>query len=277
MRRYNLRTLIGTAAAVLAASLLFAAQPAHAATAFDGKAPDCDIIYDFGGGQTCRIGNDMAKTMCVTNADGSYYVNPETGKYMVDPWKVLGFLNTVKTQYTGTNRTMEFPATRGETVTVKGGTQYALDPAVELNYLYKAIVEERHETRTVSYGIGNTYVEVDMGEQMLYYYQNGIRLIETPIVTGNVASGNATPTGVYYVNNKLRNTYLVGRDYRSFVSYWMAIIGNSIGIHDANWRSSFGGTIYQTSGSHGCINIPPANMPAIYDAVAVGTPAVLFY
>ncbi|MBP3735676.1 MAG: L,D-transpeptidase [Lachnospiraceae bacterium] len=269
--------LMKLACALAVSALLFTPLCARAASPFDGKAPDCDILYDFGDGQTFRIGNELAKSMCVTNPDGSYFVDPGTGKYTVDPWKVLGCIEGLRTQYSGKMHSMDFAATRGEVVTVKGGTQFALDPATELNYLYKAIVEERHETRTVSYGIGSTYVEVDMGEQMLYYYQNGIRLLETPIVTGNVASGNATPTGVYYVNNKLRNTTLVGRDYRSFVSYWMAIIGNSIGIHDANWRSSFGGSIYQTAGSHGCINIPPANMPAIYEAVAVGTPAVLFY
>lgn len=56
----------------------------------------------------------------------------------------------------------------------------------------------------------------------------------------------------------------------------MAFIGNSYGIHDANWRSTFGGQIYLTNGSHGCVNVPPANMPALYQAVKVGTPVVIY-
>ena len=27
-------------------------------------------------------------------------------------------------------------------------------------------------------------------------------------------------------------------------------------MHDATWRGKFGGQIYKTSGSHGCINLP---------------------
>ncbi|MBO5564068.1 MAG: L,D-transpeptidase [Lachnospiraceae bacterium] len=252
-------------------------KPVEAKAYFDGKAPDCSITYDFGNGQTYTVGNEMAKTMCVTNPDGSFYVNPETGKYVVDPWKVLSFLNSLKTLYSANGQTMNFLATRGEIVQVHGGTQFAMDVASELQYLYSAIVEERTETRVVNYGIGSTYVEVDMGMQMLYYYQNGVKILETPIVTGNTSAGMGTPSGIYYVNNKQTNTYLVGRNYRSFVAYWMPIIGNSIGIHDANWRGSFGGTIYQTNGSHGCINVPPAVMPSVYEAISVGTPAVLFY
>ncbi len=37
------------------------------------------------------------------------------------------------------------------------------------------------------------------------------------------------------------------------------------------WRSKFGGTIYQTSGSHGCVNLPPASVPAtLYDHALQG-------
>jgi lipoprotein-anchoring transpeptidase ErfK/SrfK len=37
------------------------------------------------------------------------------------------------------------------------------------------------------------------------------------------------------------------------------------GLHDAPWRSEFGGTIYQTNGSHGCINLPADAAKVIYD------------
>ena len=265
------------AAALSAVFLLLVFPTLPVEAAFDGKAPDCSITYDFGNGQIYTIGNDMAKTMCVTNPDGSFYIDPATNKYVVDPWKVLSFLNALKTLYSAKGQTMDFLSTRGEVIQVRGGSQYAMDVASELQYLYAAIVEERKETRTVVYGIGSTYVEVDMGLQMLYYYQNGVKVLETPIVTGNTGAGMGTPTGVFYVNNKQRSTYLVGRNYRSYVAYWMPIIGNSIGIHDANWRGSFGGNIYTYNGSHGCINVPPAVMPAVFEAVQIGTPAVLFY
>ena len=42
------------------------------------------------------------------------------------------------------------------------------------------------------------------------------------------------------------------------VQYWMPFVGNVIGLHDADWQSSFGGTRYRDgAGSHGCVNLPP--------------------
>ena len=36
--------------------------------------------------------------------------------------------------------------------------------------------------------IGDTYIEVDMTEQVMYYYEDGEIIIETPIVSGNVSA-----------------------------------------------------------------------------------------
>jgi lipoprotein-anchoring transpeptidase ErfK/SrfK len=50
-----------------------------------------------------------------------------------------------------------------------------------------------------------------------------------------------------------------------------------VGIHDASWRSTFGGTIYKTNGSHGCINAPRSIVTKIYDEIEAGTPVVAYY
>ena len=44
--------------------------------------------------------------------------------------------------------------------------------------------------------------------------------------------------------------------------------------HDADWRSSFGGEIYKTNGSHGCINLPPAKAAVLYDHVYKNMPII---
>ncbi len=46
--------------------------------------------------------------------------------------------------------------------------------------------------------------------------------------------------------------------YEQPVQYWMPFDGG-IGFHDADWRLIWRCTIYLTSGSHGCINLPPEN------------------
>jgi lipoprotein-anchoring transpeptidase ErfK/SrfK len=124
--------------------------------------------------------------------------------------------------------------------------------------------------------IGNTYIEVDMGNQKLYAYLDGQLLVETDIVTGNVKKKMSTPEGVVYVNKKQRNRTLRGPGYASFVKYWMPVKGG-IGLHDASWRKEFGGEIYKTNGSHGCINIPRNVMSEIYENFEVGTPVIMFY
>lgn len=48
-------------------------------------------------------------------------------------------------------------------------------------------------------------------------------------------------------------------------------ITNVYGLHDADWQSSFGGTVYERRGSHGCVNIPPELTDDVYDSVKVGT------
>ena len=62
-------------------------------------------------------------------------------------------------------------------------------------------------------------------------------------------------------------------EYKTPVTYWMPFNGG-IGLHDASWRSKFGGTIYQTSGSHGCVNLPPASAATLYDLLYKGIPVI---
>lgn len=50
-----------------------------------------------------------------------------------------------------------------------------------------------------------------------------------------------------------------------------------IGIHDAIWRSQFGGNIYKTNGSHGCVNAPPYLAQKIFENIEPGTPIVCYY
>lgn len=120
------------------------------------------------------------------------------------------------------------------------------------------------------------YIDVNKTTQTLSLVNGGQITYVTPIVTGNVRLGHTTPNGVYNVYAKQTNRVLKGDNYESFVKYWMPFY-KGYGIHDANWRTAaeFGGTTYQTSGSHGCVNIPPENMPTLFAAVSVGTPVIV--
>ena len=124
--------------------------------------------------------------------------------------------------------------------------------------------------------IGDTYIEIDMTDQRMYYYVEGELTLETDVVTGNTGRRMGTPQGINFVYAKQRNRTLRGADYASFVKYWMPVKGN-VGIHDASWRGKFGGQIYKTNGSHGCINTPSDVMSELYELAEVGTPVIMFY
>ena len=190
-------------------------------------------------------------------------------------------------EYDTVGGTRYFQATRGENVKVEGGIYgNRIDRKAEKEYLKQAFTEQREEMHVPSYiqegrqqgknDIGDTYIEVDMGEQMMYYYRNGKLELETPIVTGNTGRRWGTPEGVNYVYAKGRNRILRGPGYESPVNFWMPVKGN-IGIHDAAWRSEYGGEIYKSAGSHGCINTPYDAMSDLYEMVEIGTPVVMFY
>ena len=119
-----------------------------------------------------------------------------------------------------------------------------------------------------------SYIEVNIASQKLYYYEKNKLVLETNVVTG-MKGVSPTPTGNYKVLYKSRNVNLKGADYTSFVNYWIAFKGNSYGLHDASWRSRFGGSIYTYNGSHGCVNMPKSEISKLYDIVEVGTPVYI--
>lgn len=124
--------------------------------------------------------------------------------------------------------------------------------------------------------IGSTYVEIDLGKQRLYLYVDGEVVLESDFVSGNTSRGWNTPAGVFGLTYKTKNAVLRGEDYETPVNYWMPFNGN-IGMHDATWRGTFGGEIYQTNGSHGCINLPLENAKIIYEYLYTGFPVVCYY
>jgi len=131
-------------------------------------------------------------------------------------------------------------------------------------------------TVDASQKLGSTFIEVDMKNQMLYYYVDGKLSMDMPVVTGNINRGRGTPAGVYNVYNKRYHTYLHGVDYVSYVNYWLGV-EKGVGIHDANWRKKFGDEIYKSDGSHGCINCPIESVSELWEVAEVGTPVIMYY
>lgn len=124
--------------------------------------------------------------------------------------------------------------------------------------------------------MGDSYAEIDLGNQHLYLYVDGELIVESDFVSGNASRGWNTPAGVFSLTYKTKNAVLRGANYETPVSFWMPFNGN-IGMHDATWRSAFGGDIYLTNGSHGCINLPYEKAKIIYEYVYTGFPVICYY
>jgi lipoprotein-anchoring transpeptidase ErfK/SrfK len=106
------------------------------------------------------------------------------------------------------------------------------------------------------------YIEVNIEKQKVYFFKNDSVVLSSDIVTGK--NGMSTPKGAFFIKYKETNTYLDGPGYHCYVKYFMPIY-KGVGLHDASWRSSFGGNIYINSGSHGCINLPPPVAAFVYN------------
>ncbi len=245
----------------------------------------CGIVYVMGDEQIPVDASVVCDWIELTEDGG--FATDENGALKLREGAVEEFVNGLADEYDTVGAERQFRATRGDIVKVEGGTYgNRIDREAEIAYLTDAFLQGKEELHEPVYSqkalaqgrndIGSTYIEVDMGEQMLYYYVDGIQRLSTPVVTGNTSRRMGTPSGVNYVYLKQKNRILRGPGYASHVDFWMPVKGN-IGIHDAAWRRKFGGTIYQTNGSHGCINTPGDVMAKLYDSVEVGTPVVMFY
>ena len=241
------------------------------------KYTSAKITYNFIGADEVIDGSIIKDWLSV---DDSYKVN-------IDEDKLKEYLKALSNKYTTIGKTRSFTTTHGRTVSVSGGdygTQ--IDTSEELDYLLDAIKNGTVENREPKYSqkamasgendIGNTYVEVSLSEQHLWFYKNGSLVTEGPVVTGNISNGTGTPSGTYKLDYKERNAILKGQGYATPVSFWMPFNGG-IGIHDATWRSSFGGSIYVSGGSHGCVNAPYDLANTIFNNIDEGTPVVCYY
>ena len=122
------------------------------------------------------------------------------------------------------------------------------------------------------------YIDVDLESQFARLFdESGEVIWESAFVSGDMYQGHSTVTGIFEIYSMQTNTVLVGMDYNgdgepdyeSFVNYWMPFYGG-YGLHDATWRSNFGGEYYYYNGSHGCVNLPYRKAAELYGMTHVG-------
>lgn len=204
----------------------------------------------------------------------------------IDENKAKEYVANLAKTYDTVGKERTFKTTNGDEIKISGGSYgWLVNNQKETEELLNIIRSGETVEREPVYrqkaavhdadDIANTYVEVSIGGQHVWYYKDGNLVLSTDCVTGNTSLGRGTHTGVYYVKYKDKNVILKGADYETPVSYWMPFNGGE-GLHDATWRGSFGGSIYRGSGSHGCVNLPYSAAKTLYQNVSPGDPVIIY-
>ena len=202
---------------------------------------------------------------------------------------VSKFVDDLAIKVNEANSYMHFVATDCDglaTVNVPNAVRAQLDKEKEISEIKsllgnsETIYNKPIYDRELISNMLTSYIEIDLSRQHIWFYKDGDLIMDTDCVTGDVADGYSTPTGVFFLLNKNRKVYLEGYNkngskYSSFVEYWMRF-NQGIGMHDAQWRYSFGGNIYLTGGSHGCVNMPKDAAATTYEHIDETMPIIVY-
>lgn len=198
-------------------------------------------------------------------------------------------IQALSDKYSTFGKQRQFITHNGEEVTVGGSVKddfgYEMDIEKTKETLSDVILngkdsceiswKQQGKTRSDLNDFGTTYAEVSIQAQHVWYYKDGECVFESDTVTGLPALGGTTP-GVFHILYKQSPSVLKGENYETPVTYWMPFTYTGTGFHDASWRSKFGGSLYLTTGSHGCVNLPAEKAAELYGLIQTGDPVIVY-
>lgn len=239
---------------------------------------DVSITYAFG---------DM--TEVIDNAKIMSWLEVSSSKVIVDEGKVQEYVAELASKYDTVNKKREFQTHDRETIQLDTNEYgYQIDKEKEVQQILADIQGKAAVQREPVYSVeGNgrngmddlqgNYIEVSLEKQHLWLYKNGNLITDTDIVSGLPTEDRATYTGAWSIAYKA-SPYTLSSEvygYSTEVKYWMPFVCGQ-GLHDADWQTEFGGDVYKTKGSHGCINLPPNQAEIIYNTIEKGYPVICY-
>lgn len=242
---------------------------------------EMNITYEFGEQQEVIDWEKLKKYLVY---------NPETAALKLKTKWVENYVRELAKTYNTYGKTRKFKTTKDGTVKIEGGILgWWIDEGKTVDQLKSLLQKKKSKTLEPVYrnvaaqhgedDIGDTYVEISIERQHLWYYKNGKMKMESDMVSGKLTKDRKTTVGVHRLYGKQRDRYLgtiAVQGYHTFVNYWMPFNWDGQGLHDATWRSKFGGNLYKTGGSHGCVNLPYDFAGKLYEQLEIGTPVVVY-
>lgn len=237
-----------------------------------------NLTLDFGDRSLKLDPQTVAERLLSLDRDGAYYLDVD---------KLIAYVNDLAEEYDTTGAERSFRTSLGTRVSLWGGDYgWTLDTERTAERLKEALLEKDQGTFEPVYSntglcrdaddIGDSYVEINLTNQHMWFYHDGSLVVDTPVVTGNPQKGNETPSGgVWSLKGKYQHATLKGQGYATPVDYWMPFNGG-VGIHDLQSRYYFGGAVYNGAGSHGCVNTPLSAVSLIYHSIEPGTPVIVY-
>ncbi|MDO5349907.1 MAG: L,D-transpeptidase family protein, partial [Lachnospiraceae bacterium] len=233
------------------------------------------VTYTFGSKQEILDGDEIHQWI---SFDENHLVS-------VDEAMVSEYVSGLAKKYNTAYSKRKFKTSYGPEVEVTGFYGWQINQKAETEALAAIIASGESQAREPEYtqkgasyegnDYGNTYAEVNLTAQHMFLYKDGEKILESDFVSGNVSRGYTTPPGIFSITYKQRDAVLKGEGYASPVKFWMPF-NRGIGFHDASWRNTFGGSIYKTNGSHGCVNMPYSAAKTLFENVYAGMPVICY-
>ncbi len=234
--------------------------------------------------------DEMLDTLTASDFAAWVSISEEEHALVYDTDAITAYVQSLADQYNTVGTEREFVTSFGNTITISSGSYgWSMNVAETVSRLIEtsrqngsvtmeAVWDSRGNILTKGKNdLTDSYVEVDLTDQLVWLYKNGEVLLSSECVSGTYQNEERrTPGGIYSIYYKQSPAVLKGEDYSSPVTYWMPFNGG-IGLHDASWRYEFGGNIYQYSGSHGCINLPYWAAEILYENTYVGYIVICYY
>jgi hypothetical protein len=168
------------------------------------------------------------------------------------------------------------------------GTTYDQLRAVQTEVTsLQTILDDNLSANQCGHDVGSgKVITLNLTLQEAVFYDNGCVVRATPITTGR--PGLETPTGNFTVFYKTSPFTMVSPWppgspdwYPTTVVRWVLEFADGYFLHDAYWenQNAFGpgseNDVDQDYASHGCVHIPTAVMPWLYNWTPLGTPVII--
>lgn len=214
---------------------------------------------------------------------------------VIDPSKMTPYFKAIGKEINvySTDRKIRVENGTKEVVTQEGANGLIIDEGTLGSQISKKLQSDPGVTMAIPMKVDNMktkkdyvvvanwdkYIDVNLSTQhMDAYLKGGERVGSWAVTTGK--NGWNTPTGTHLISRKAYNVCMPNPPSSQplcgihYVSYFTSA-GHA--IHQAWWRSYFGGSDYVWNGSHGCVNAPLSVAQFIYDWAPIGTPVIIHY